>query len=172
MNKLFKNVYTAHEHHKSFPKSNCGEKERPDYKPSYNENGSYELVKCGVFHSYEDVQAWLPTCDMGQIMERYIRTGDSSLLNRRAGFYGDVTDLPTNYAELHNLLHNADAVFDALPVELREAFGHNPAVFYADQEKANKIVSDFILKGQRKPPAPSVEVTPAPSVQKEGVLNE
>ena len=169
---MFKNVYTAHSVHKDFPKSNCGEKERPDYKPSYNENGSYELVECGKIHSYEDVQAWLPMCDMGQIMERYIRTGDSSLLNKRAGFYGDVTDLPKNYAELHNMLHNADAIFDALPVELKEAFGHNPAVFYADQEKANRIVSDFILRGQKNTPAPSVEVPPAPSVQKGDVVVE
>lgn len=126
--------------------SNSGEKERPDYKPKYNDNGSYELVQCGVIHSYEDVQAWACTCDMSQIMDRYIRTGDTALLNRRAGFYGDVTELPKNYAQLHNLLNNADDIFNALPAELKEKFGHNPAVFYADTEKANGILSDFINK--------------------------
>ena len=160
----FKTQYSAHEAHKDVF-SVSGEKDRPNYKPQYNEAGAYELVEDGVFHSYDDIQAWLPTCDMGTIIERYIRTGDTELLNRRAAFYADTTDLPTNYAELHNMLQHADEVFMSLPVEVREEFGHNPAGFYSDGAKANEVISKY-LKSKEEPPVPvptEPVITPAPA---------
>ncbi len=159
----FKTLYNAHDAHKDIF-SVSGEKDRSNYKPRYDEGGAYELVEDGVFHSYDDIQAWLPSCDMGTIIERYIRTGDTELLNRRAAFYADTTDLPTNYAELHNMLQHADEVFLSLPVEVREEFGHNPAVFYADGTKANEVISKYLKSKEESPapvPAESV-ITPAP----------
>lgn len=161
----FKTQYDAHEAHKDIF-SVSGEKDRPNYKPRYNEGGAYELVEDGVFHSYDDIQAWLPTCDMGTIIERYIRTGDTELLNRRAAFYADTTSLPTNYAELHNMLQHADEVFLSLPVEVREEFGHNPAGFYADGIKANEVISKYLMsKEEPLAPVPAESVvTTAPAV--------
>lgn len=162
---MFKTVFTAHEAHKDVF-SVSGEKDRPNYKPKYQENGAYELVEDGVFHSYDDIQAWAPMCDMGQIIERYIRTGDTDLLQRRAAFYADVTGLPTNYVELHNMLSDADRIFESLPVAIREQFGNNPAVFYADGEKANSVISEYLRSQNVEPvaapvsPAPSPEITP------------
>lgn len=148
-----------------------GEKDRPNYKPKYNSNGSYELVQDGVFHSYDDIQAWSPMCDMGQIIERYIRTGDESLLARRAAFYADVTNLPQNYAELHNILADADRVFESLPLELREAFGNSPAKFYADGAEADRILSDFFAK--TKAPDPVAPDVPVPQIDiKDGDISE
>lgn len=138
----FKTLYDAHERHTFC--SNSGEKTRPNYKPKYNDNGSYELVEDGVFHSYDDIQAWLPSTDMTTIYNQYLRTGDASLLQRRASFYADVTQLPKNYAELSNMLHDADNVFNSLPLELREKFDNNPAVFYRDGNDANAIISEYI----------------------------
>lgn len=141
-----------------------GEKDRPNYKPRYNENGSYELVEDGVIHSYDDIQAWSPMCDMGQIIERYIRTGDTNLLQRRAAFYADVTNLPKNYAELHNILADADNVFNSLPVAIREQFGNSPAVFYADSAKADSVISEYLRSQSQAAEPVSAPVSPQPEI--------
>lgn len=143
---MFRNVYT--ECSPIF--SNCGEKTRPNYKPMYNENGSYTLVEDGVIHSYDDIQSWKATCDMSTIIERYIRTGDSSILNHRVGFYADVTDLPTNYAELANTLHNADLFFNALPADVKEQFEFNPAKFFATADISSVIADVYKVKVEPK----------------------
>lgn len=107
-----------------------GEKTRPNYKPMYDDKGNYTLVPNGVFNSYDDIQSYADSCDLSLIMERYNMTGDASLLNKRHGFYEDVTDMPANYAELQNMLIDADNKFNALPLEIREKFGQDPARFY------------------------------------------
>lgn len=174
---MFKTVYTAHRKHSQCSVS--GEKDRPNYRPEYAPNGTYELVEDGKIHSYDDIQAWLPQTDMGQIIDRYIRTGDTALLNRRAAFYADVSDMPKNYAELHNCLQNADRIFMSLPLEVREGFGNSPAVFYADQSKANEVVGKYLKKKlEEKDPAsavvsPAQSVTPVePVIEKGSVVNE
>lgn len=145
---MFKNVYTAMMSDEPVV-SNAGSKTRPNYKPMYNENGSYSLVEDGVIHSYEDIQAWKATCDMSTIIERYIRTGDSSILNQRAGFYADVTQLPTNYAELANTLQNADLFFNALPAEVKQQFDFNPAKFFATAD-IGSVLAD-VYKVEKEP---------------------
>lgn len=163
---MFRNVYTEC----SPIVSNSGELTRPNYKPMYNENGSYTLVEDGVIHSYEDIQSWKATCDMSTIIERYIRTGDSSILNQRAGFYADVTQLPTNYAELANTLRNADLFFNALPAEVKQQFEFNPAKFYATADISSVLADvynvkddpqkvDPVYKGKEEPQ----KVDPVPS---------
>lgn len=141
-----------------------GEPDRPNYKPRYNENGSYELVQDGVIHCYDDIQAWSPMCDMGQIIERYIRTGDSQLLQRRAAFYADVTNLPKNYAELHNMLADADNIFNSLPVEIREQFGNNPAMFYSDSVNADAVISEYLRSQRQKTESVPAPVSPEPQI--------
>ena len=142
MNSTFRTSINAYKT-KSTVVSNSGEKERPNYKPMYKDNGAYELVQDGVIHSYEDIQSWKATCDMSTIIERYIRTGDSSILNHRAGFYADVTDLPKNYIELANMLQNADNFFNALPSDVKKEYDFNPAIFFAKADIDSVIARAF-----------------------------
>lgn len=142
MSSNFRNAINAYKT-KSTVVSNSGEKDRPNYKPMYLENGSYELVQDGVIHSYEDIQAWKATCDMSTIIERYIRTGDTNILNQRAGFYADVTDLPKNYVELANMLQNADNFFNALPADIKKEYEFNPAIFFANADIDSVIATAF-----------------------------
>lgn len=142
-----------------------GLKSRPNYKPKYLDNGAYELVEDGFIHSYEEIQAWKATTDMSAIMERYIRTGDSSILNQRACFYGDVTALPKNYVELANTLREADNFFNALPIELKKEYDMNPAVFYANVNDVVGVVSEHFGKVNN---ASNIGVTPTPTHQPDG----
>lgn len=156
---MFRNVYTDC----SPIVSNSGEKTRPNYKPMYNDNGSYTLVEDGVIHSYDDIQSWKATCDMSTIIERYIRTGDTSILNQRAGFYADVTQLPTNYAELANTLQNADLFFNALPADVKEQFEFNPAKFFATADISSVLADVYKVKKEPE------KVNPVP-VTKEDII--
>lgn len=149
-----------------------GEKVRPNYKPQYNENGSYELVEDGVQHCYEDVQAWLPSTDLGTIINTYLKTGDTELLQRRAGFYADVTELPKNYGELHNMLQNADNVFLSLPLEIRESFGNSAAVFYKDPVVADEAIRSFLRSKEEGSPIPASESVTPPVLDEGGSSNE
>lgn len=163
----FKTVYNAHGAHEK--KSVSGERERPNYKPRFNAHGAYELVPDGVIHSYDDVQAHAGATDMSAIIERYIRTGDERLLQRRAAFFADTTGLPTNYGELHNMLSQADDLFNALPTEIKQQFFNSPAMFYLDSRKADGVIADFIARSNAtKPIAPAdpiVPDVPAPAVK-------
>ena len=168
---MFKTVYTARESERV--SSNVGTPTRPNYKPKYLDGGAYELVEDGVIHSLDDIQAWLPTCDMGVIMRQYVRTGDESLLNRRAAFYADVTDLPKDYIALRNMLNDADNIFMSLPVELREQFGHSPSRFYADGETANAVLNEYISKVEAaKPQSLPIENPVQTTEVKGGVVSE
>lgn len=160
---MFKTVYTARDATRQ--PSNAGLPERPNYKPHYLDGGSYELVEDGVIHSLDDIQAWLPTCDMGVIMRQYIRTGDESILQRRAGFYADVTDMPKDYIALRNMLNDADNIFASLPLELREKFGHSPSQFYANPELADAVLNQYISdqKAKQVKVVPEVSDPPLPT---------
>lgn len=162
---MFKTVYSAHFEHGI--KSNSGLPDRPNYKPMYTDKGAYELVEDGVFHSFDDIQAWLPTCDMGIIMRQYLRTGDESILNRRAGFYADVSDLPKDYIALRNMLNDADQIFASLPLELRERFGHSPSRFYADSELASQIMDEYIKSVAPPEPIPVPDAVISPVTSEE-----
>lgn len=132
---MFVTVYTERELRNERVKNrytNSGEKTRPNYKPVYNADGVYELVPDGVINSYDDIQSHADSCDLSLIIERYNMTGDSSLLNQRHGFYEDVTNMPATYAEMQNALIKANNDFLALPLEIREKFGQDPARFYAE----------------------------------------
>lgn len=170
----FKTLYSAHEHHEQ--KSVSGERVRPNYKPKYNAAGAYELVPDGVLHSYDDVQSHAGATDMNSIIEKYIRTGDERLLQRRAAFFADTTGLPTNYGELHNMLSQADDLFNALPTEVKQQFGNSPALFYLDSKKADGVIADFLSKANPPKPGqgPAVEVpaVEVPAVDKGGVVSE
>lgn len=155
MSTIFRNSINAFKI-KSNVVSNSGEKDRPNYKPMYLENGAYELVQDGVIHSYEDIQSWKATCDMSTIIERYIRTGDSNIINQRAGFYADVTDLPKNYVELANMLANADNFFNALPADIKKEYEFNPAIFFAKADIDKVIATAF---GNSDEPTVKVEPT-------------
>ena len=90
------------------------------------------MVQDGYINSYDDIQSHADSCDMGLIMERYRLTGDTSVFNQRNGFYADVAGFPGTYAEMQNAIIQVNNEFMALPIDIREQFGQDPSVFYAE----------------------------------------
>ena len=106
-----------------------GEKDRPKFRGRYNDVGIFEVVPDGSENVYDDIQALTPTCDLQVIVERYLRTGDSSLINKTNGFYADIADMPTNYAQMVNFVKAGEDAFYQLPLEIREKFD-SPVEYY------------------------------------------
>ena len=72
-------------------KSCAGSRTRPTFKGQYDEKGIFEVVVNGYEDVYQPIQALAPSCDLDVIVDRYLKTGDASLLNSSRGFFADIT---------------------------------------------------------------------------------
>lgn len=106
--------------------------EKPEYQPVYDRAGVWHLEKTGkMIHTYEEIQAYADECDINTIMRRYA-LGDTDVLSRIQGTYGDVSNIPTNYAELMNAKLEAERLFYGLSAEVREKYNNDVTQFMAE----------------------------------------
>lgn len=124
----FKNIYSPPD--KIYTCS--GEKDRPNYRVSPIDGDAYELVEDGKLHSYDDIQSHANEVDFDKIISMFEKTGDETLLQRRAGFFDEAGQLPSDYRELIGQLKRADELFNGLPVEIKSNFGNSPSKFFSN----------------------------------------
>ena len=96
-----------------------------------NKKGEDILVKIGEFNLYDKIQSYKDSVDLNKIIERFRLTGDTSLLNQRSGFYGDVSEMPQSYAEFLNVALIAKEEFESLPSDIRDKFNNSVDQFIA-----------------------------------------
>lgn len=108
-------------------------------------DGSLELIEDGIDNIYDDIQSYAQSCDLKYLMARY-ENGEVDVLNRVEGFYGDISGLPSSYAEIVNKVRSAEDFFMTLPVDVREAFGFDFNKFISEIDHP-----DFLDKMLRKP---------------------
>lgn len=139
-------------------------------------DGEYQYLPKGSPHNhYEETQAARDSVDLKKILARY-EAGDASALDRVNGFYLDTVELPRSIGEMYDAMSNAQSVFEAMPAEIREQYGNNPATFWKayGTETFDNFLNDYrqaMIVGLDPDPiqtAPSVEVTQV----KEVTLNE
>lgn len=99
-----------------------GSRTRPTFKGQYNKKGIFEVVVNGYEDVYQPIQALAPSCDLDVIVDRYLKTGDSSLLNSSKGFFADITEAPTTFSQMWNMCRDAESAFNALPPEVKDKF--------------------------------------------------
>lgn len=114
--------------------SNPGSREKVLYGPHFDDHGHMELVETGREDLYAYIQSHKDSVDIKVILDRFAR-GDQMALNRRQGFYGDFTQMPTTYAEALNAMISAENYFNSLPVETRAQFNHSFQQFLAQMDK-------------------------------------
>lgn len=107
-----------------------GQREHVSYGGHYDEKGCVVLEEIGRVNLYDEIQSHAESCDIHVLMDRY-RRGDIDVLSQRQGFFGDVLDFPKTYAEALNHMKEMERKFMALPVEVREKFGHSFSEFLA-----------------------------------------
>lgn len=84
-------------------------------------NGVQTLVKQDPINRQEEIQSFAKSCDISNILTRFMN-GETDLLNQRAGFYADVSDMPTDYATYFQRVNEAKVIFDNLPDDVRSKF--------------------------------------------------
>jgi len=103
-------------------------------------------------------QSEMESCDIHNILKQYSQQGFENLVRENAarGQYADLTDLP-DYQEALNIVISSQAAFAALPSQVRERFGNDPARFIeflgdpANQEEAIRL---GLATDTREPPPP------------------
>ena len=84
-------------------------------------NGAEELKETGK-ENYDDfIQSFAPSCDISVIAAR-VAAGEVELLNKRAGFFGDVSEMPQTLAEILQTRIDAKRIYDNLDPEIRDKF--------------------------------------------------
>lgn len=145
-----------------------GKPEKPSFKMFVDEHGRRSLKENGVINVYEQIQSHRESCDIEYIMTRFAN-GDTSVLSKTQGVYGDFTNIPTSLNELQQRVMDAERLFYQQPLEIREKFEHNPSIFFSmiGTESFNKIMG--IDAAKDNPIANTPVVNPAnmqqPSVE-------
>lgn len=81
---------------------------------------------------YAQIQSWRDECDLNILMAKFTN-GDKTALMQRSGLYGvDLTQIPDNFNDIMNLTTKAGALFDSLPVDIKNMFGNNVYNFLAN----------------------------------------
>ena len=109
-----------------------------------------EKAKCHVptfgkkMDRYAMIQACKPTCDINYIYQR-AKAGDLSVLNMHVPTYADVSDVPDNLNDLHQMNVEAINGFYKLDPNIRKLFNND--VDYFIESMNNGKVNDVIKAG-------------------------
>lgn len=120
------------EHEKFF--SDPGSPIKISYGLKYDQAGCVGLDEKGKINLYDEIQSHADSVDINVILKRFA-CGDESVLNQRFGDFMDCTALPKTYAELLNVVVNAEDMFNSLPSEIRSEFNNSVAQFIAGMDQ-------------------------------------
>lgn len=120
--------------------ANPGSAKRPTYRLYVDDDGKRELRQSGEVDAYMEIQSYKDSVSIDYILSRFC-AGDSSALSRIQGVYGDFTNMPTTLAELQQRVIDATALFDSLPLDVREQYNFSPSEFFVqlDSDKTKNI---------------------------------
>lgn len=91
------------------------------HRKSFDCHGNPILVEDGERNIYAEIQSFETETDIKTILARYAN-GDLTALNRKAGFYGDVSGIPTNINDVMEFGANTGKWFASLPAFVKEAY--------------------------------------------------
>lgn len=125
-----------------------------------------------------EIEASAPSCDVASIIEKFIETGDESLINKVPTQFGDFTDMPKSLLEAKQRLYDAQRSFDELSPRVKALFDNDVNKFMSEEDPLKKINEAFGGKfrstpGFKSKPASSVsDDNIKDNVQKEAPVNE
>lgn len=137
-------------------KAQHGTKVKKNFTGVYDKAGHLEIVENGTVNTYEEIQSHAKSVDIHTIMRRYA-AGEMDVLSRVQGFYADVSNLPTSYADVLNAVNRGHALFDGLPAATRAKFGHNFDEFMI--ALCNGTIGEILGD-----PSPAGDPSPSPAI--------
>lgn len=87
-------------------------------------------------------------CDINTILERHRKTGMVEHVNRRQGFYGDVSGV-SDYLTALNRVKIANEAFNSLSARIRDRFKNDPAellAFLGDESNREEAIALGIIE--------------------------
>lgn len=108
------------------------------------------------------LQAFKDECDINKIMSRYNQTGVIDHINRAQPRFGDLQ--APDFQDAMNLVIDAEQRFAALPSDVRDRFGNDPArllSFVADQANAAEAARLGLIDAPAAPVPPMLGTPPA-----------
>ena len=98
-------------------------------------------------------QQFKEECDVNNILRNYVSTGVLTHVNEREPIYGDFTEVPKDYGEMINLIHESEEKFASLPSDIRKRFDENPANminFLQDEKNMDEAIKLGLVKPVEK----------------------
>lgn len=106
---------------------------KPVYSPRYSDDGVLDLVQTGQENIYDFIQSHKESTDIHVLLDRFA-SGETDVLSRMQGFYGDVTSMPKTYAEVLNAVIAGEETFARLPVEIKQRFDNSFSVWLSSMD--------------------------------------
>ena len=135
---VFRSQFGEHEHFLTNP----GNREKTLFAGSYNSDGTVEIRETGKEDLYGYIQSHKDSVDIHVLLKRY-QNGETDVMQRVQGFYGDVTELPDTYAGVLDVIQKANTLFAQLPADKRAMFHNNPEEFIAALDNSAVMASVF-----------------------------
>lgn len=101
-----------------------GDRYHITYEPVVNPDGTISLVENGKEDIQAKIDSYREKTDIAYIIKR-LEMGDTSVLNQNNPMYGDFTDMPKSYAEVLQLVIDAENSFYKLPLDTRNKFDND-----------------------------------------------
>lgn len=70
--------------------------------------GEAKIIKTGKVDIYQEIQSHKDTCDLKVVLAEVKATGDMSKLNNKKAVYGDMSNMPTNFVDVQNLVKSTN----------------------------------------------------------------
>lgn len=109
--------------------SNKGDPIHIIYSPIVDQKGKITLEVSGKENTDVIIDSYRDQTDINIIISR-VRNGETDLLNKTRGMYGDFTKLPKSFAEMLQLQIDSEKKFMSLPKEVREKFNNDKNEFF------------------------------------------
>lgn len=109
--------------------TNPGSPLLPQFIESLDKNGKRYLKKTGNKNIYSKIQEEARGTEIYDIIDKYLQTGDESLLNKRQGIFGNFINIPKSPMEIHQKIIEAEQQFNQLDRTIREEFENDINVF-------------------------------------------
>lgn len=116
-------------------------------------SGMTRLEETDRINISDYINSFLEDTKIENILERCMR-GDTSALERMAGYYADVTNVPTSISEIYSNLKRCEADFAKLPAKMKEAFNNDPGQFIAGFGDGS--VAEFLMNNAKTEVSDSV----------------
>lgn len=94
-------------------------------------DGVKTLVPAGEKNIQDYIDSFAFDADINIIIAKFLN-GDTTVINKVVGQFGDFRDCPTTYADLFDRVQKCENLFNSLPVDIKEKFDNSYEKFWSE----------------------------------------